>query len=69
MAIFSRDRKIRIFNICNGKLIRTVDDSTQLYIDYQASKGSTKELIKSDMLYLEKLDFERRMAVEKDIEK
>lgn len=25
--------------------------------------------IKSDMLYLEKLDFERRMAVERDLEK
>ena len=25
--------------------------------------------IKSDMLYLEKLDYERRMAVERDIEK
>ncbi len=26
-------------------------------------------MAKSDMLYLEKLDFERRMAVERDIEK
>ncbi len=26
-AIYSRDRKIRIFDIKSGKLIRTIDDS------------------------------------------
>lgn len=69
LAIYARDRRIRIFNIKTGKLLRTVDDQTQIYIDYQLTKGTGGSVAKADMLYLEKLDFERRMAVEKDIER
>ena len=68
IAFFCRDRKIRVFNIRNGKMIANIDDSLSLYIEYQATKA-TGAVVKSDMLYLEKLDFERRMAVERDIEK
>ncbi len=67
-AVYARDRKIRIFNIVTGKLLQTIEEQTQIYIDYQVTKGSGAAA-KADMLYLEKLDFERRMAVEKDIEK
>jgi peptidylprolyl isomerase domain and WD repeat-containing protein 1 len=28
LAIYARDRKVRIFNIITGKLLRTVDDQT-----------------------------------------
>ncbi len=38
-----------------------------MYVEYQALKGTGAS--KADMLYLEKLDFERRMAVEREIEK
>ena len=68
IAVYARDRKIRIFNIVTGKLLKTIEEQTQIYIDYQVTKGSGAAA-KTDMLYLEKLDFERRMAVEKDIEK
>lgn len=68
IAVYARDRKIRIFNVVTGKLLKTIEEQTQIYIDYQVSKG-TGAAAKADMLYLEKLDFERRMAVEKDIEK
>ncbi len=68
MAFYCRDRQIRIFEVRSGKLLRTLDESLQLYIDYQNQKGTTQAQ-KGDMLYLEKLDFERRMAVEKDLER
>ena len=68
LAIYARDRRIRIFNIKTGKLLHKIDEQTSIYVDYQLTKG-TGAVAKADMLYLEKLDFERRMAVEKDIEK
>lgn len=34
MAFYTRDRKIRVFSIKSGKLLRTIDDSLQQYIDY-----------------------------------
>lgn len=52
IAIYARDRRVRVFDVARGALLLTVDDSTQQYIDYQESKGT-----RADMLYLEKLDF------------
>ena len=70
LAFYCRDRKIRIFNIKSGALTSVIDDSLQIYIDYQATALTvTKTAFKSDLNYLEKLDFERRMAGERDIEK
>ena len=70
VALYARDRKIRVFEVRSGKLVRTIDDNAQIYVDYQLTKGTEgAAVVKSDMLYLEKLDFERRMAVEKDIER
>jgi len=33
MAIFCRDRFIRIFNVKTGKLLKTIDETLQSYID------------------------------------
>jgi hypothetical protein len=59
-----------VFDVTSGKIMCTVEDSTQIYYDFQSAKGTVGlNITKSDMLYLEKLDFERRMAVEKDLER
>jgi peptidylprolyl isomerase domain and WD repeat-containing protein 1 len=64
IAFYCRDRIIRIFAIRTGKLIKEIDETLQGYIDFQATNKN-----KADLLYLEKLDFERRMAVERDLDK
>jgi len=64
IAMLCKDRKIRIFRIIDGKLLKTIDESLQKYMDEQLNIKS-----KTDFLYLDKLDFERRMAVERDLDK
>jgi peptidylprolyl isomerase domain and WD repeat-containing protein 1 len=62
--MYCKDRKIRVFRIADGKLIRTIDESLQMYIEEQQSMKS-----KNEMMYLDKLDFERRLAIERDLDK
>jgi hypothetical protein len=62
--MFCKDRKIRVLRIADGKLIRTIDESLQMYIEEQQSMKS-----KNEMVYLDKLDFERRLAIERDLDK
>eukprot|EP00347_Sterkiella_histriomuscorum_P006628 403352043 len=64
VVLYCKDRKIRLFRIGDGKLLKTFDESLQKYVDDQLSIKS-----KNDMLYLDKSDFERRLATEKEIEK
>ncbi|TNV83648.1 hypothetical protein FGO68_gene5279 [Halteria grandinella] len=59
VAMYCRDRKVRVFNVKSGKIIITIDESLTQYA--QSEKGS--------MQYLEKFDLERRLAVERDLEK
>lgn len=34
VALYARDRKIRVFDVRSGKLVRTIDDNAQIYVDY-----------------------------------
>lgn len=61
LAIYCKDRFIRLFDIPTGKLIHSIDETLGQYAEGQTIKGS--------LLYLEKLDYERRMAVEREIER
>lgn len=53
---------IRIFKFYNGKLFKVFNETVQTYIDDQQNP-------KADMLVLDRIDFERRLAVEKEIDK
>ncbi|CAG0891267.1 unnamed protein product [Cyprideis torosa] len=57
-AIMCTDRKLRVFRFLAGKLSRVFDESLQYYSDLQQ-----KESVLSNM------EFGRRMAVERDLEK
>lgn len=64
LAMLGKDRVIRVFRLADGKLLLTLDETLQTYTEEQANiKG------KSDMLYLDKLDFERRLLVERELDK
>lgn len=58
MAVFSKDRKIRIFNILTGKITQTIDESLEVYSTIQQNTPQ-----------LANMEFGRRMAIEKDIER
>ncbi|KAJ3681569.1 hypothetical protein LUZ60_016058 [Juncus effusus] len=60
-AITSPDRRIRVFWFKTGKLRRVYDESLEVAQDVQRSDAP--------MYRLEAIDFGRRMAVEKEIEK
>ncbi|CAF0767358.1 unnamed protein product [Brachionus calyciflorus] len=58
MAVLSKDRKIRLFNFLTGKIIKTVDESLDQYSALQQNSQQ-----------LGNMEFGRRMAMEKDIER
>uniref|UniRef100_A0A0D9XAT8 peptidylprolyl isomerase n=1 Tax=Leersia perrieri TaxID=77586 RepID=A0A0D9XAT8_9ORYZ len=60
-AVTSPDRRIRVFWFKTGKLRRVYDESLEVAQDLQRSD--------IPMYHLEAIDFGRRMAVEKEIEK
>ncbi|KAF3455296.1 hypothetical protein FNV43_RR05744 [Rhamnella rubrinervis] len=60
-SITSPDRRIRVFWFATGKLRRVYDESLEVAQDLQRSDAP--------MYRLEAIDFGRRMAVEKEIEK
>ena len=60
MAIFGRDRKIRMFNFSSGKLTKTYKCETLESITAMQENPAFK---------LESPDFEKRMAIEQEIEK
>ncbi|KAL4182521.1 hypothetical protein AMTRI_Chr11g93690 [Amborella trichopoda] len=60
-AVTSPDRRIRVFWFISGKLRRTYDESLEVAQDLQRSDAP--------LYRLEAIDFGRRMAVEKEIEK
>lgn len=53
---------MRIFNVQDGKLLKVFDETIEMY-----SKGT--ELPKDHKLYISKEDFEKRAAVERDLDK
>ncbi|XP_036354456.1 peptidylprolyl isomerase domain and WD repeat-containing protein 1-like [Octopus sinensis] len=58
MATICTDRKIRIFNFLSGKLVKVIDESLNHVVDLQQEKA-----------VLPNMEFGRRMAIEKEIEK
>ena len=40
LAVYGRDKKVRVFDIKTGKLLQFTVESNQVYIDYQATKGT-----------------------------
>lgn len=60
-AVVSTDRCIRVFKFSSGKLMRKYDDNLAAYNTAQKSEDS---IFKLDMI-----DFGRRMAVERELEK
>ncbi len=63
VAMYCRDRVIRVFRIADGKLLTSIDETLQTYIDDQSNmKANSHQL-------LDKLDFERRLALERDLDK
>lgn len=57
-AMMATDRKVRIFRFLSGKKIRVFDEDLQVYTDMQQSGR-----------HLPDMEFGRRMAGEKDLEK
>ncbi|CAH1243726.1 PPWD1 [Branchiostoma lanceolatum] len=57
-ATIARDRKVRVFKFLTGKLIRVFDESLQVFTEMQQMRQQ-----------LPNMEFGRRMAVERDIEK
>ncbi|KAK7595234.1 hypothetical protein V9T40_001667 [Parthenolecanium corni] len=57
-ATISLDRKIRVFQFLTGKMLRVIDESLSVYQEMQLKKQQ-----------LPNMEFVRRMAVEKDLEK
>lgn len=58
MAILAADRKVRVFRFLSGKLILMIDESLPRYTELQQADPQ-----------LPHMEFGRRMAVERDIEK
>eukprot|EP01138_Halocafeteria_seosinensis_P001278 gb/GECG01001311.1/.p1 GENE.gb/GECG01001311.1/~~gb/GECG01001311.1/.p1 ORF type:complete len:737 (+),score=111.85 gb/GECG01001311.1/:1-2211(+) len=57
-VVTSNDRKIRVFKFRSGKLMRTYDESLEVYEEAQ----------KASKLHLDDIDYGRRTAVERDME-
>eukprot|EP00741_Cyanophora_paradoxa_P023988 tig00021719_g23164.t1 len=57
----SKDRFVRVFSFAKAKLLRKYDETLAVYHEYQKSENPTYKL--------ESIDFGRRMAVEKELEK
>lgn len=58
LATIAKDRKIRIFKFLTGKLSKVIDESLQQFTELQQMKQQ-----------LPNMEFGRRMAVERDLEK
>ena len=83
MAILSKDRKIRLFDVLTGKISKTIDESLEVYsgvqqvISFLAIHIFTLMIsllffpltIKKNTQQLANMEFGRRIAIEKDIER
>jgi len=62
IAIYGKDRTIRIFVFETGKLYRKFSEPLEKYAEWQSDK-------KDPLMSLDKIEYERRFALEKDIDK
>jgi peptidylprolyl isomerase domain and WD repeat-containing protein 1 len=58
MAVLARDRKIRVYNFLSGKIVQTIDESLDSY-----------SAIQQQSQQLGNMEFGRRVAIEKDIDR
>lgn len=58
MAVSSKDRKIRLFNVLSGKITQVIDESLEVYSTIQQNTPQ-----------LANMEFGRRMAIDKDIDR
>jgi peptidylprolyl isomerase domain and WD repeat-containing protein 1 len=59
VGVYGRDRYVRLFNFLTGKLMKKIDESLD-----------KESLLKQQEVFnLERIDFDRRIAVEKEIDK
>lgn len=63
-CIIGRDKIVRIFNMKTGKIIRKIDESLKTAIEAQDEQSQYHKIMKID-----RIDFDRRISVEKEIEK
>eukprot|EP00826_Nyctotherus_ovalis_P053622 TRINITY_DN6993_c0_g2_i1.p2 TRINITY_DN6993_c0_g2~~TRINITY_DN6993_c0_g2_i1.p2 ORF type:complete len:276 (-),score=70.74 TRINITY_DN6993_c0_g2_i1:1661-2488(-) len=62
MGFYGKDRVVRIYAFRTGKLYRKFSEGFDMYPIWQGDK-------ENDMMSLDKIEYEKRMAVEKEIEK
>jgi len=62
MACYGKDRVIRIYMFKTGKLYRKFYETFEMYSEWQKDKEST-------MLTLDKIEYDRRLVLEKEIDK
>jgi peptidylprolyl isomerase domain and WD repeat-containing protein 1 len=63
LAMYCRDKFYRIFHFNTGKLYREYNESLKYYVENYHS------LIKTDVNRIEKADLDRRLVVERELEK
>jgi len=61
----SRDRIVRVWNLCTGKIIKSIDESLQRYEKLQTI-GTTAD---ESALKLDAIEFGRRLSVEREIDR
>lgn len=63
-AIISKDKIIRVYDVSTGKIRRKIDESIKSAQETQDEKHPDYQLLK-----LDRIDFDRRISVEKEMEK
>ncbi len=70
LALFGKDRVIRVYVFTTGKLYRKFFETLEKYAEWQqqpaAGAGDRK---KDSILALDKMEYERRFAIEKELDK
>jgi len=61
LAIYGRDRKLRLFNVYTGKLMKIFDETLAVYQGYTSQPTDS-------MVYLTKESLEKKLVVEKQLE-
>jgi peptidylprolyl isomerase domain and WD repeat-containing protein 1 len=60
---FTKDKHIRVFKYLTGELYREYNESLKFYVETYA------DIIKNEFTKIEKTEFDRKLATEKEIEK
>jgi len=63
MAMMCKDKVIRIFNFLTGKIYKTYNESVKHYFE------NYNEIVSNDKLKIDKSDYDKRLVLEREIEK